>query len=59
MAETARKYTLEIATHEDRFVIVRITQINAEAVIFDAVQRGIITVPLAEIQEIILNPKSA
>ncbi len=57
--EAAKKYTLEIATHEDRFVIVRIIQINADTVVLDAVQRGTVTVPLAEIQEIILNPKFA
>lgn len=57
--ELAKKYTLEIATTQERFVIVRIIQVNAEAVIFDAVQRGTVTVSLTEIQEIILNPKSA
>ena len=57
--ELAKNYTLEIATTQERFVIVRITQINTDAVVFDAVQRGTVTVTLAEIQEIILNPKSA
>ena len=57
--ELAKNYTLEIATTQERFVIVRITQINTDAVVFDAVQRGTATVTLAEIQEIILNPKSA
>ncbi|MEI8290444.1 MAG: hypothetical protein WCH99_13320 [Verrucomicrobiota bacterium] len=57
--EMAEKYTLEIDTTQDRFAIVRITQINTDTVVIDAVQRGTVTVPLAEIQEIILNPKSA
>jgi hypothetical protein len=57
--EAAKQFTLELATVKERFVVVRITQVGAETVVLDAVQRGAVTVPVADIQEIKLNPRQA
>lgn len=55
--EAAKQFTMELATAKERFVVVRLTQVGAETVVIDAVQRGAVTVPMADIQEIKLNPR--
>ncbi len=57
--EAAQKYTMEVKTAKDHFVVVRITQIAPEAVVLEAVQRGSVTVQLADITEVRLNPRKA
>ena len=57
--EAAQQFTMEVTTVKDRLAVVRITQVAAEAMVMDAVQRGSVSVPFADIQEIKLNPKTA
>ncbi len=55
----ALKFTMELKTAKDQFTVERIMQVGATEVILETVQRGQVTVPLADIQEIKLNPRSA
>lgn len=55
----ALKFTMELKTTKDQFTVEHIMQISATEVILETVQRGQVTVPLGDIQEIKLNPKSA
>jgi hypothetical protein len=53
----ALKFTMELKTTKDQFTVERIMQVDAAEVILETVQRGQVTVGLADIQEIKLNPK--
>jgi hypothetical protein len=53
----AKNFTMEVKTTREQFTVERIMQVEAAEVIFETVQRGQITVPLADIQEIQLVPK--
>jgi hypothetical protein len=55
----ALKFTMEAKTTKDLFTVERIMQVTATDVLFETVQRGQVTVLLADIQEIKLNPKAA
>lgn len=55
----ALKNTMELKTSKGGFTVERIAQVEATEVIFETVQSGQITVPLADIQEIKLVPKPA
>ncbi len=55
----ALKNTMELKTSKGVFTVERIAQVEATEVIFETVQSGQITVPLADIQEIKLVPKPA
>ncbi len=57
-AGLAAKFTMEVKTMKDQFVVERIAQIAQTEVIFETA-KGQITVPVADIQEIKLNPKTA
>lgn len=56
--DDAFKNTMELKTSKGQFTVERIAQVEATEVIFETVQSGQITVPLADIQEIKLVPKS-
>lgn len=53
----ALKFTMELKTTKDQFTVERIMQVGATELILETVQRGQVTVGLADIQEIKLNPK--
>lgn len=55
----ALKYTMEVKTSKDQFAVDQIMQISAADVLLDTAGRGQITIALADIQEIKLNPKKA
>jgi len=55
----ALKNTMELKTSKGVFTVERIAQVEATEVIFETVQSGQITVPLADIQEIKLILKPA
>ena len=55
----ALKHTMELKTSKGQFTVERIAQVEAAEVIFETVQSGQITVPLADILEIKLVPKPA
>ena len=55
----ALKYTMEVKTSKDQFAVDQIMQISNTDVMFDTAGRGQLTVQLADIQEIKLNPKKA
>jgi hypothetical protein len=55
----ALKNTMELKTSKGQFTVERIAQVEATEVLFETVQSGQITVPLADIQEIKLVPKPA
>lgn len=55
----ALKYTMEARTPKQQFGVERIMLVSATEVIFETVQHGQVTVPLADIQEIKLIPKPA
>lgn len=55
----ALKNTMELKTSKGEFTVERIAQIELAEVMFETVQSGQITVPLADIQEIKLVPKPA
>jgi len=57
-AGDAKNFTMEVKTFKESFAVERIAQIGATDVIFETVQRGQVTVPFGDIQEIKLNPKS-
>ncbi|HEY5043180.1 MAG TPA: hypothetical protein VIK53_14395 [Verrucomicrobiae bacterium] len=57
--DLAKKYTMEVRTMKDHFTAERIVQVAPTDVIFAAGKRGQVTVALADIQEIKLNPKAA
>lgn len=55
----ALKYTMEVKTAKDHFIVDQIMQVSATDVLFDTAGRGQLTVPLGDIQEVKLNPKKA
>lgn len=55
----ALNFTMEVKTTKEQFTVEHIKQISATDVLFETVQRGQITVLLADIQEVKLNPKTA
>jgi len=55
----ALKFTMEAKTTGAQFTVERIAQVTANEVIFDTTQHGQVVVPLTDIQEIILTPKTA
>ena len=55
----AKKFAMQLKTAQGEFAIVRIAQVGATDVIFEAAGRGPITVPLADILEIKLIPQTA
>jgi hypothetical protein len=55
----AAKFTMEVKTFKEQFTVERIMQVAVSEVILETLQRGQVTVPLADIQEIKLNPKTA
>ena len=58
-ARTEGVFTMEVATAQERLIVVRILQISPEEAVFHTVQRGQVIMPLADIQEIKLIPKNA
>jgi hypothetical protein len=56
--DLAKKFTMEVKTMKEQFTVERIMQIEATEVIFETVQRGQMTVPLSDIMEVKLNPKT-
>lgn len=54
----AQKFTMEVKTMKDHFIVERIAQINQTEIIFETA-KGQVTVPVADIQEVKLNPKTA
>ncbi len=58
-AGDAKNYSMEVKTPKESIAIERITQITATGVVFETAQRGPVTVPFTDIQEIKLNPKAA
>ena len=57
--EAAKQFTMELKTAKESFAVLRLTQVTATDVQVEAVQRGAVTVPLTDIQEIKLIPKNA
>lgn len=55
-AGDAKNFTMEVKTFKESFAVERIAQIGATDVIFETAQRGQVTVPFGDIQEIKLNP---
>jgi hypothetical protein len=56
----ALKYTMTLKSgQQGDFIVERITQVGASEVVFEAVERGQVTVSLHDIQEIKLNPITA
>ena len=53
------KNTMSVKSGQGVFTVERIAQVGATDVIFETVERGQVTVPLADIQEITLTPKAA
>jgi hypothetical protein len=57
--DLAKRFTMEVKTMKEQFAVERIMQVEANDVIFETVQHGQMTVALADIQEIKLNPRPA
>lgn len=55
--DLAKKFSMEVRTMKDQFAVERIAQIGAAEIIFET-PRGQVTVPMTDIQEIKLNPKT-
>lgn len=55
----ALKYTMEVKTLKDHFTVDQIMQVTPTDVLLDTAGRGQITIALADIQEVKLNPKKA
>jgi hypothetical protein len=55
----ALKFTMEVKSPQGSFHVVRIVQVAATDVTLETVERGPVTVPLADILEVKLNPKTA
>ena len=55
----ALKYTMEVKTSKDQYVVDQIMQVSVADVLLDTAGKGQITVALSDIQEIKLNPKKA
>ncbi len=55
--EQAKKFTMEVKTAKDHLMVEHIAQIGAAEVIFET-PKGQVTVAMADIQEIKLNPKT-
>jgi len=55
--EQAKKFSMEVRTMKEQLAVEHIAQIGATEIIFET-PRGQVTVPMADIQEIKLNPKT-
>jgi hypothetical protein len=55
----AKNFTMHLKATQGQFTIIRIAQVGATDVGFETVERGSVTVPLADILEIKLVPKPA
>ncbi len=55
----ALKFAMEIKAPQGSFHVVRIVQVGAADVTIETVERGPVTIPLADILEVKLNPKAA
>jgi hypothetical protein len=55
----ANLFTMELKAGAGQFTVERIAQVNTTDAIFETVERGQITIPFADIQEIKLHPKTA
>lgn len=55
----ALKFTMHLKTGQGEFTVERIAQVGATDAIFETTERGQLTVPFADIQEIKLVPKPA
>jgi hypothetical protein len=58
-AGDAKSFTMEVKTAQATLTVERIAQIGATDLIFETVQRGQVTVPFGDIQEIKLMPKTS
>ena len=58
-ARTEGVFTMEVATAQERLIVLNILQISPEEAVFHTLQRGQVIMPLADIQEIKLIPKNA
>jgi hypothetical protein len=54
-----KKFVMSVRTPKDTFTVTHITQIRAADLILETVEQGAATVPLADLKEIILTPKTA
>jgi hypothetical protein len=52
-------FVMSIRTTKEAFTVKHITQIRASELILETLERGAVTVPLADLKEIILTPKTA
>jgi len=57
-ARTEGVFTMEVATAQERLIVVNILQISPEEAVLHTLQRGQVILPLADIQEIKLIPKN-
>ncbi len=57
--ELAGKYTMEVRTMKAHFIVAHIVQVTPVEVVFETVERSRQTVPMSDISEIKLNPKTA
>ncbi len=57
--DLAQKFTMELKTMKDHFAVQHISEVTPTDVILETVGRGKIPVPLADILEIKLNPRTA
>jgi hypothetical protein len=55
----ALKFTMQLKTGQGEFTVERIAQVGTTDAIFETAERGQLTVPFADIQEIKLTPKAA
>ena len=58
-ARTEGVFTMEVATAQERLIVLNILQISPEEAVFHTLQRGQVIMPLTDIQEIRLIPKNA
>jgi hypothetical protein len=57
--DLAGKYTMEVRTMKAHFTVAHIVQVTPVEVVFETVERSRQTVPMSDISEIKLNPKTA
>lgn len=57
--EDAKKFMMTVKAAQQQFTVERIANVGAAEILFETVERGQITVPMADIQEIILTPRPA
>jgi hypothetical protein len=57
--DQAEKYTMEVKTMKHQFTVAHIAQVTPVEVVFETVEQGRQTVPMSDISEIKLNPKTA